>query len=168
MIIKAITTATFILFVGLCMFTSCKEKKNEDITNQCLFVEDDDFSSCYFYNYESEPEIVIRNNESYQELKNSFKNPSEYLTCDTISLPLVDFSQYILVGQLSYPGGCGAKSEKKILLDKEDKTITYQVYHEYIGYCSSRWISMNWVMIPITDKNYSVNFVVETKNVNTN
>lgn len=162
MIRKSFATALMVL-LAINLFISCEESKKEDITEQCIFIDDNNFSTCYFYNYEYETEVIIRDNESYKALENSFANPSEYLTCDTLSLPEVDFDQYILVGQLSYPGGCGAKSEKKILIDKEDKTITYQVYHEYIGYCSSRWISMNWVMIPITDKNYSINFVVKTK-----
>lgn len=154
----------FILFIITIILTGCsKDGFIDDITAQTDFREIITNPCFYGIGGSEFDEIVINDNESYQDFGDSIRIYPINLDCDTASLPYIDFNNYTLVGKSTLGGGCGAVYVRKMFKDNSNKIIVYEIDVEYIGNCYMSISNRNWSIIPKLSKDYEVVFRVSQK-----
>jgi hypothetical protein len=139
---------------------SCE--KYENLTEQVEFYEPNYFGICFSGLFDKNyDEVIITDNDSYQEFGNSIRIHPFNLDCDTAVLPYIDFDKYSLIGKYTEGGGCDVNYERQIIDDKKHNKIVYTINIEYFGNCAMLIFNMNWALIPKLKKNYTVEFKVE-------
>lgn len=147
-----------ILFV----ITGC-EKNDEftEITDKVEFLEPNFFGTCFsgFYD-EGYSEVIIKNEEAYQDFGNTVRIHPYNLNCDTADLPMIDFNKYSLIGKYTSGGGCSVSYTRQVFRDEKNKKYIYEISAEYSGTCRMLIININWALIPKIPKGYTIEFRV--------
>jgi hypothetical protein len=63
--------------------------------------------------------------------------------CDSSELPIVDFSQYTLLGAYTCGGGCSVDFTRKVFKNTSTNSIIYEVEVNYKGLCKMLIFSWN-------------------------
>lgn len=150
----------FVLLIGSMFFISCKKDEKSDLTQQCVFY--DNFTGVCFNGLAAMTikEIIITDNNTYQNFANSIRDYPYNINCDTATLPIIDFTRYTLLGKYTSGAGCSATYDRQILKDDNRKKLIYRIIVQYEGYCKMNLASFNWVIIPKLENGYSVEFDV--------
>ena len=90
-----------------------------------------------------------------------YKNNYSDIDCDTSELPEIDFSKYTLLSKLTQGGGCTATYQRKILNDTKNRKIIYEIAVDYEGKCEMLIGNWNFVFVPKTPDDYSVDFQIK-------
>ncbi|MGD2248836.1 MAG: hypothetical protein PVF58_10565 [Candidatus Methanofastidiosia archaeon] len=102
-------------------------------------------------------EVVITSDEEYEAL---LKYMSDSPVCMGSYLPLIDFSQYVLLGKYASGSGCTVTFEKHVYTDTDNKRVIYSITVVEEGLCEMFVMSMNWIVIP-KFPGYDIVFEVE-------
>jgi len=149
-----------LMLISTLYFVSCEKDKKTDVTEQCIFY--NPFTSPCFSRLAafSLDHFIITDNEAYQKFGDTIRDYPSGINCDTITLPVIDFNKYTLIGKHTGGGGCHAYYERQILQDDNAKIIIYRITVQYEGKCTMLYESRNWVLIPKLQNGYSVEFQV--------
>lgn len=140
--------------------TSCDKEEFTEITRQCTFTNDlitPCFSAIHNSGYD---QIIIKDNDAYQEFQDSTRDEIYGLDCVAAELTPVNFSKYILIGKRTSGGGCSADFSRRVFIDTGYKTVKYQISIRYYGNCAMLISSWNWAFIPRPSDDYNFDFVV--------
>lgn len=149
------------LLILLSVFiSSCSKDTYIDITDQCVFPQL--FTNqCFWGNPGGEyDEIVFISNDEFESFTDSIRIFPININCDTATVPYIDFDAYTLLGKYTKGGGCNVDYERRVFKDVTNQTIIYEINMDYSGTCLLLITSRNWVLIPKSVNNYSVEFIV--------
>lgn len=86
---------------------------------------------------------------------------SPRIFCNDIKMPVVDFSQKMLLGRRVTVEACSADFTRKAYQDDIKKKIIYEITSAGEGTCTIPIINMNWVVLPASPAGYSIVFRVK-------
>ena len=98
-----------------------------------------------------EGQVITSDSLNIFNLEVSFDNGETYQP--------IDFSEYTLLGQYA-SGGCWVVFDRNVTKNKERQTYIYTITVIECGDCYSMDSSMNWVLIPKIEDDFSVEFIV--------
>lgn len=147
------------ILIFLVTLIGCKKDNTKIIVPDVVFLSD--FGTC-FSNFSEDTPYVIRDKLTFYEIMESVRTNDS--TCDTASIPEIDFNNYSLIGYLTI-GICSIDNEKNILLNESEKTYHYLITINYNEKptCKILVATMNWALIPKLPKDYSVEFIITKK-----
>lgn len=151
-----------LVFILLIILTACQKVDDENVGNTIILQDVDanylDFGPC-FYGSSAFDSIVIQNQAAYLTLEDSLRY-GESKECEDASLPLIDFSQYTLIGKWTGASGCYASYERRIVKKFNAQTYLYQIKVTSHGLCEMLISDMNWAVIPQIPPGWKVEFEV--------
>jgi len=127
--------------------------------SEVQYLESGFMGPCYWNFYDRE--IIIKDEQSYLEFGDTIRLEIYNLDCPAIPLPELDFDNYFLAGKFTHGGGCSVTYEREIIADDENQKLIYKIDADYTGFCKMLITNMNWVLIPRTYSEYSIEFRVE-------
>ena len=101
--------------------------------------------------------IITSDSENIFDLTVSFDNRATYQT--------IDFSQYSVLGKYA-DEGCKVVFDRNVTKNVIQQKYIYKITVINCGTCKELATSMNWVLIPKIEDDFSVEFVVEHKHWN--
>jgi len=136
------------------MYKSCKNMPEQivgtgEIIDNTLFKMPLDISSS-----PQEGQVITSDSLNIFNLEVSFDNGGTYMA--------IDFSEYTVLGKYA-SGGCHVVFDRNVTKNIEKKQYIYTITVIECGDCYSMWSSMNWVLIPKIEDNFSVEFLVKYK-----
>ena len=87
----------------------------------------------------------INNDAIYHEI---FQVRSPHPACLDYSFPIIDFSQYSLLGIVTSTGGCSAPKINYWVIKNSDNNYIYELNIEQQGYCKVNFGVEVWCLIP--------------------
>jgi hypothetical protein len=144
-----------LIFIILSLFFSCEREQQlpeqiigtgEIIDNALIY------QKLITHEMGSKEHVIKSKADNIFDLQVSFDNGSNY---DSI-----DFSKYTLLGKYAN-GGCHVVFERDVSKQEAEKKYTYKIKVLQTGNCEINVESMNWVLIPKIEDEYSVNFILE-------
>jgi hypothetical protein len=158
--VKRIRRLIQFFIIGLA-FYSCGGFNDDDAVN-IQYLDSDFFGTCFSGLYDKAyNEVVISDNESYKNFGDSIRVNIVNLNCNRATLPSIDFTRYFLIGKHTEGGGCSANYNRQVIIDKENKKITYYIKVTYTGSCFLYFRNMNWALVPRVGNDYTLEFKVE-------
>jgi len=128
-----------------------------DITEKCLFLSPKLITSyCCGNVVNSHQELVFREQKEFLKFKN------EICHCSFTPDPEIDFSKYILLLKWSKGTFCDNDYRRKVKIDELNKRIIYSIPQTNSSDCTLTTQSWhgNYVLVPITSREYIVEFEV--------
>jgi len=149
---KIIIYLTLILF-----FTSCKKCKDCNGTEfQGDIVTGYNLPVCY-ENGLPKTEYYIRDTIQFINMLKMY--PNYKTNCDTNFTNInIDFSKYILIGKYLSNGGCRGKYIKNVIIDTNNKIVTYTIFSCSKGTCKKLISSYNFVIVQKFSNKYILKF----------
>jgi hypothetical protein len=99
---------------------------------------------------------IITNEKDYQALLN---DPSPHPECTSYKLPPIDFSKYILIGEVIGVAGCTQPETRKELIKiPSEKKYLLKTLVKQNGICLISFTVKIWVIIPIIEPDYKIDF----------
>jgi len=153
-------TCQSIIFILFFVATSCdnlKEKCNnmpEQIIGTGLIIPNaliphiNEFN----HNYGNEGYIINCEEENNFELSVSYDNEKTFEN--------IDFVNYTVLGRHA-SGNCQVIYKRNVSKNEVTKKYIYTILVVHCGYCKSRDASMNWVLVPKIENDFTVEFIVE-------
>jgi len=150
----------YISFMLMFCLTSCEDQMTAD--DEFEYLESGFMGMCFWGLYNNGyQEVIIKDEQSYQNFGDSVRIEIYNLDCSTATLPNIDFNKYFLIGKPTDGGGCSATYDRQIIVNEEDKNLIYKIDVDYSGFCAMLITNMNWVLIPYKYFDYSIEFQVE-------
>ncbi len=103
----------------------------------------------------SEGNYFINNNTTYHEL---FQIRSQHPACLDYSFPVIDFSQYSLLGIVTSTGGCSSPKIEYSITKNSDNNYIYELNIEQQGCCKPKLGVKVWCLIPKIADNSIIDF----------
>ncbi len=97
----------------------------------------------------------INNDTTYHEL---FQIRSQHPACLDYSFPVIDFSQYSLLGIVTSTGGCSSPKIEYSITKNSDNNYIYELNIEQQGCCKPKLGVKVWCLIPKIADNSIVDF----------
>ena len=151
------TISLIIILIHFLIATSCKldmykgcKNMPEQTSGTGLIIQNAvivDFSSIT-----NEELIITSESQNNLNLEVSFDNGKTYNP--------IDFSKYTLLGKYA-EADCSAEFNRDVAKYIEQQKYVYKIKVVHCGLCKKLKISMNWVLIPKIEDDFSVEFVVE-------
>ena len=146
---------TFLIIISILLLYSCDKEQQlpkqiigagEIIDNALIY------QKLITYEMSSKEHIIKTSSENIFDLEVSFDGGATY---DTI-----DFNKYTLLGKYA-SGQCKAVFERDVSKIVSEKTYWYKIKVLQTGNCEINIESMNWVLIPKMEDDYTIDFQVE-------
>ena len=150
-----------ILLVAIVSISSCEKRKHckgrTSDTISGIIVSNHDFGEC-FQDYIAPPpeEYVINDTATYNTI--GLYRYTSKSNCQTATYPIIDFSQYTLLGKYA-TGGCNVGYKREVTRDDVNKKYIYTVTVCNYGMCKVLRMDMNWVLVPKLPQGYTVEFI---------
>lgn len=158
-------TILILVLISTGFFIACNNDDPIDIDNHSckpvstdpgILVSEPDFGTCFF---EKEADYyLIEDSISYDSLINKFSNG---ILCENESFPVIDFSEYALLGLWADGGGCSINYYRTVGDIQDEHKYIYTVTVQECGFCEMYGFSYNWVLVPKLPTGYTVDFQVK-------
>ena len=155
--------ATILLFVATScndMYKGCKNMPEQTDGSGLILKNVRIWYSSYDYttiNNTKEGQIITSDSENIFDLVVSFDNGLTYHP--------IDFSQYTVLG-IYTDGSCRIVYDRNVIKNIEMHKYIYKITVIHCGLCEELATSMNWVLIPKIENDFTIEFVVEHKQWN--
>lgn len=109
--------------------------------------------------------IQIRNGNyiirSETEYRNTLKIMSSYPDCGNCELPIIDFSNYTLLGIKTSSGGCGPpETHHFVIKNKLNEKYQFILNVKQKGFCKINFAMTVWCLIPKIESNAVIDFKI--------
>jgi len=137
------------------MYKGCKNMPDQIIgTGEIIHNAIVWYSTFDNYNEPKEGQIITSDSLNIFNLVVSFDNRATFIP--------IDFSKYTVLGKYA-DGGCRVVFDRNVTKNIEKKKYTYTITVIECGTCKELELSMNWVLIPKIEDDFSVDFLVNYK-----
>ncbi len=150
------------LFIGIATFIvvtfmfSCVEYDSCIDRNRIGGLIDSEIYLGKYFNLLDSQTIVVTDINSYESLKKHVLPETNRAASDTFLLPSIDFSKQTLLGRLSTCVGCNTRYNRTVEKNDAQQQYIYTIEIEECGGCEIENISMNWVLVPKIDDDYTI------------
>jgi hypothetical protein len=152
----------FFLFIStsfvIIFFSTCKS--DESCSNETKISGDiiDVYDLGQCYNLMNNDTFVIEDTSAFLLLTNNIDSLyySQFgSSCDTLA-DTINFSNFSIIGYFASGFGCNVNFHKEFITDYTSKKYYYTIYIEECGDCNYEEFSMNWIIVPKLDSNFTI------------